>query len=161
MGNISRTITAFLAEHFQSEAGINATLAVLRADNSESPHDIRVFTIRNVAADLLEKSNQALYPCVLIYCEKLSNTLAEKFRDFSGVARFSVEVRNSADRLEALDSSLVYSDVICTVLTGMRGEWLTGVSYNGGYEVAYSAVREGGKHFIQSTKVSFEVNVSE
>ena len=161
MADIGRTVTTFLAEQLQSSTGINTALALLRKPASNTPADIRLFTLRNIAPELMEKSNQALYPNVLIYCEKLNNSLIEKFRIFSGVARLVVELRNSEDRLEALESTLVYADVICTVLDSLRGEWLTGIFYGGGYEVAYSPVRAGGKHFLQSAKISFEVNVSE
>ena len=161
MAAIGRTVIALLAQRLQSSIGVNSALAVLRGPARSSPADIRLFTLRNVAPELMEKSNQALYPNILIYCEKLNNSLIEKFRIFSGVARLVVELRTSEDRLEALDSTLVYTDVICGVLDNSRGEWIPGIFYGGGYEVVYLPVRLGGKHFLQSAKISFEVNVSE
>jgi len=32
--------------------------------------------------------------------------------------------------------------------------------YGGGYEVAFAAVKNGGKNFIQVAKVTFEIGVS-
>lgn len=160
MAIIGQTVTDLLAGRLQSSTGINASLAGLRRPGTHSPADIKLFTGRNVGSELMEKSNQALYPALLIYCEKLSNTLIEKFRLFSGIARMVVELRNSEDRLEALDSTLIYTDVICSALDSLRGEWTTGVSYGGGYEVVFSPVRLGGRHFLQSARISFDVNVS-
>ena len=154
MRDFSRLAVGFLARHLQSDAGVNAALVPLRASDSQAPPDIRLITMRNVAAELLERSNQALYPMLIVHCEKLSNTLTEKFRTFSGTARLTIELRNSADRLEALDSTSTYIDLVCGVLGMVRGNWISGISYNGGYEVAYSAVREGGKHFLQSAKIT-------
>lgn len=162
MVQISRTITEYLAAHLSATNGLNATLGALRVADPHSPGDIRSFLSRNVTAELLEKANQASYPSVLVYCEKLSNTLREKFRTFSGTARMTVEVRHSEDRVEALDrATLVYTDAICVLLSNMRGSWTENLMYAGGYEVIYSPVKAGGKHFVQSSKITFEVDVSQ
>ena len=74
----------------------------------------------------------------------------------------TVEVRNSDDRLEVLDrTTLVYTDAVCALLSNMRGSWTENMMYAGGYEVTYSAVKAGGKHFVQSTKITFDVDVSQ
>lgn len=162
MIQISRTITEYVATHLSANTGLNAMLGALRVADAHSPGDIRSFISRNVAGELLEKANQASYPSVLVYCEKLNNTLREKFRVFSGTARMTVEVRHSEDRVEALDrATSLYTDVICAMLSNMRGPWTENLMYAGGYEVTYSAVKVGGKHFVQSSKITFEVDVSQ
>ncbi len=162
MVQISRTVTEYIAAHFSATNGLNAMLAALRVADPHSPGDIRSFISRNVPGDLLEKANQVSYPTVLVYCEKLSNTLREKFRVFSGTARMTVEIRHSEDRVEALDrATLVYTDAICALLSNMRGTWTANLMYAGGYEVTYQPVKAGGKHFVQSSKVTFEVDVSQ
>jgi len=116
---------------------------------------------QNAPADLADKVVEAKYPLFHIYCEKLSNTLREKFRTFSGKARLVVEVRASQDRLDALQKQLeLYVDAVTTALEGNRGDWGNGVFYGGGYEVSFSAAKHGGVNYIQAAKVSLEVDVS-
>jgi hypothetical protein len=161
MTQISRTVTEHVLALLAGDKGMNAALDELKTISSHVPADIRSFLGMNVAAELLEKANQAQYPAVLVYCEKLNNTLEEKFRTFSGQARVTVEIRNSEDRIEGVNkSSSVYADVICEVLNQARGPWSDAFWFGGGYEVTYQPVKAGGKHFVQSTKVTFEVDVS-
>jgi hypothetical protein len=116
---------------------------------------------QNVGADLAEKANLVRYPVVQIYCEKLVNSLTEKFRSFSGTAQMVIEIRHSQDRLEGLQDALEsYADAATALVNGSRGDWGNGMFYGGGYEVAYSAVKKGGKNFIQVTKVTFKIGVS-
>ena len=62
-----------------------------------------------------------------IYCEKLVNSLTEKFRSFSGTAQMAIEVRHSADRLEGLQDGLeTYTDAVRQVLERAAGIGATG-----------------------------------
>ena len=116
---------------------------------------------RNVSAELAEKSTGVAYPAFFVYCEKLSNTLREKFRTFSGTARMTVEARASQDRLEGLEDRLhVYVDAVTNLLDASRGDWGQGMFYTGGYEVSFGAVKHGGKNFLQTAKVVFEIEIS-
>jgi hypothetical protein len=116
---------------------------------------------RNVSAELAEKSTGVAYPAFFVYCEKLSNTLREKFRTFSGTARMTVEARASQDRLEGLEDRLhVYVDAVTNLLDASRGDWGQGMFYTGGYEVSFGAVKHGGKNFLQIAKVVFEIEIS-
>src|SRR5579863_5698194 len=58
---------------------------------------------QNVAAELAERSGAVRYPVVLVYCEKIVNSMVEKFRTFSGALQMAIEVRQSSDRLEGLE----------------------------------------------------------
>lgn len=96
-----------------------------------------------------------------MYCEKLVNALTEKSRSFSGAARMVVEVRHSHDRLENLQNALeLYADAIAETLSASRGAWSSGMYYAGGYEVSFSAVKHGGRNFIQTAKIALEIGVS-
>jgi len=118
-------------------------------------------TAQNVAAELLEKSAGAAYPAMQIYCERVTNQLREKFRVFSGKARMAVEARVSQDRIEGLDWTLqIYVDGVTQVLDANRGDWGQGMFYTGGYEVTYGAVRHGGRNFLQTAKIAFEIDIS-
>jgi hypothetical protein len=122
---------------------------------------IRTILAQNVSADISEKTGHAHYPALLVYCDKMSNTLKEKFRRFSGKAHIVVEVRYSQDGLDTIESNLqVYVDAVCALLDDSRGDWGGGSFYTGGYEVGYEPVARGGKNFLQRAKVGFEVEVS-
>jgi hypothetical protein len=89
------------------------------------------------------------------------NSLTEKFRTFSGTAQMAAEVRHSQDRLQGLQEGLeACADALTQVLDGNRGDWGSGMYYAGGYQVAFGAVKHGGKNYIQVAKVTFEIGVS-
>lgn len=116
---------------------------------------------QNVSFDLVDRTVEARYPALNIYCEKISNLLREKFRTFSGKAHMAVEVRLSQDRLDGLEKKLhLYVDAVTQVLDQNRGDWGEGMYYAGGYEAVFTPVKHGGKNFIQIAKITFEVGVS-
>lgn len=122
---------------------------------------VRQVVTENVAAELIERSASVRYPMVHLYCERISNTLREKFRTFSGRAHLVMELRVSSDRVEELERKLqLYVDAATRVLDKNRGDWGDGVFYGGTYEVTFGPVRRGGKHFLQMAKVGLEVDVS-
>ncbi|MBI2686413.1 MAG: hypothetical protein HYX27_08860 [Acidobacteria bacterium] len=147
----------------RAPAGLQAGLAAIAQANQVTLPAIELAQIisQNVPADVIEKSAGTKYPAFHIYCEKLQNTLREKFRQFSGTATLSVDVRISHDRLEGLDLKVqYYVDALTHVLDANRGDWGKGLFYTGGYTVAYQPVKHGGKNFLQTAKVSFDVQVS-
>jgi hypothetical protein len=115
----------------------------------------------NVAPELAEKTAGVLYPGIYAYCDKVINDQVEKFRTFSGRVRVGVDVRHSQDRLEGLSDALeLLVDAVGDVLTSSRGDWLDGMFYGGKYEVSFAPTKHGGKNFIQTAKVTFEIGVS-
>ena len=161
MPSIITEVTEYLLDQFQSSGGINATLKHLRAEDKTIPADVKHFSGQNVSPELLERSNSAVYPSMFVYCEKINNTLMEKFRSLSGTVRMVIEIRNSSDRLEAMESTQIYANLICNGLESLRGEWIRGVFYNGEFDATYSPVRSGGRNFLQSAKITFEVEISQ
>jgi len=116
---------------------------------------------QNVAPDIADQSTTMLFPAVNVYCEKIVNSLAEKFRSFSGSAQTTVELRHSQDRLDGLQETLEnYVDAVMQVLNANRGDWGNGMFYCGEYQVAFGAVKHGGKNFQQVAKITFEIGVS-
>jgi hypothetical protein len=101
------------------------------------------------------------YPALVVYCDKMSNTLKEKFRQFSGKAHVVVEVRHSQDDLDGMGSSVdVYVDAVCALLDDSRGDLGSGYFYSGGYDVSFETIVRGGSNFLQRAKVGFDVEVS-
>ena len=115
----------------------------------------------NASVEISEKAGHAHYPALLVYCDKLSNTLKEKFRQFSGKAQWWWRCgirRTGWKRIEA--NLQVYVDAVCALLDDSRGDWGGGAFYTGGYDVSLRAGSRGGKNFLQRAKVGFDVEVS-
>jgi Uma2 family endonuclease len=151
-------------EILAAPTGLSATLAAIAEAEQTALAEIPPAHIvrQNVSAEIVERNTGTRYPLVQVYCEKLSNSLKEKFRRFSGKAHMAVEVRVSQDRLEGLERKVqLYADGLMQVLDGSRGDWGNGMYYAGGYEAAFGAVKHGGRNFLQAAKISFEVEVSE
>jgi len=116
---------------------------------------------QNVSADIVAQSSSPQYPVFHVYCERLSNPPREMFRVFSGEVSVAVEARVSQDRLEGLEDQLHGCvDAVTQALDENRGDWNDGVFYAGGYDVAYNAVKHGGRNFLQTARVTFTVAVS-
>jgi hypothetical protein len=163
MATIAGLVTAKAISLITAPEGLDAAIGELSlADGMVISPVIRnqIFS-QNVAAELVERSVAMQYPTLHVYCEKLSNLLTEKFRTFSGRAVMTIEVRASQDRLEDLDSKLrAYTDALIQVLVQNRGDWGSGLFYTGVYEVSFGPVKQGGRHFLQAAKITFEVQVS-
>ncbi len=152
-----------LIRMLRGDGGVGFSIMDLAAsERIEVPaiEDVQILN-RNIAADLLEKAEPVQYPAIYVYCDKVTNSLKEKFRTFSGTAALAIEVRASHDRLDELEQRIqLYTDAVTDVLARNRGEWAPGLYYPGGYEVQFGAVKQGGKRFLQIAKVRLEVNIS-
>jgi hypothetical protein len=63
--------------------------------------------------------------------------------------------------LEGLQDGLeTYTDAVRQVLETSRGDWGDGMFYSGEYQASFGPVKHGGKNFIQTAKITFEVGVS-
>lgn len=164
MAGLSGTLTSIVVSMLTSTTtGVNARVgSLVNADLTLDAPGIRTISALNASVEISEKTGYVQYPALLVYCDKLSNTLKEKFRQFSGKAHAVVEVRHSQDVLVGLESSTqVYVDAVCELLNGSRGDWGAGFFYSGGYDVSFEPVARGGRNFLQRAKVGFDVEVSE
>ncbi|HTS64021.1 MAG TPA: hypothetical protein VMH28_18485 [Candidatus Acidoferrales bacterium] len=163
MSGIGNAVTSKVADRVTGPAGLNAGLAALTEGASDPAVQVDATQVRtvNVPAEMAERSGGIKYPTVNIYCEKISNQLKEKFRSFSGNVWMAIELRHSQDRLEGLQDRLeLYADSAMQMLNAQRGDWGDGMFYTGEYEVSFGPVKQGGRNFIQTAKVTFEVGVS-
>jgi len=72
----------------------------------------------------------------------------------------AIEIRHSQDGLTGLESAVeLYADAVTQALDANRGDWGGGMYYAGGYQVAFGAVKHGGKNFVQTARVTFEIGV--
>jgi hypothetical protein len=160
MSNTLSQITSQLASILRGERGLNQAVAELQVDKALSPVDGSAIIELHAAADLTEKAASVKYPVLNVYCDRIQNTLNEKFRTFSGKADLNIEVRVSHDRLDELQVQLRnYAQAVTTVLERNRGAWSSAVWYAGTYEVTFSAVKRGGRNYLQTARVRLEVNI--
>jgi hypothetical protein len=159
---IGNAITSKVIQRITGPVGVNSGLAALVAGgNMAAQLDMGQVRSQNVAADVAERSGIVQYPLVNVYCEKIANTLEEKFRTFSGTVQMAIELRHSQDRLEGLQDAVeLYADAVMRTLNAGRGDWGDGMFYGGAYEVSFGPVKKGGKNFLQVAKVTFEIGVS-
>ena len=163
MAWVGSTVTSKVFGLLTAPPGLNSNLATLAEAESLSfpPVAQAQFLAQNVSIELAERSKDVKYPAVHVYCEKIVNQLTEKFRSFSGKAVMVIEVRVSQDRLDGLEDRVqTYVDAVTQVLDQSRGDWGEGMFYTGGYEASIAGVKHGGRNFIQTAKVTFDVGVS-
>ncbi|MBI1792242.1 MAG: hypothetical protein HYR60_32365 [Acidobacteria bacterium] len=150
-------------QYLQAQPGLSFNLdALMQVEGVTLPDvGLKQYSEENAGQDLMDRSAGSRYPAIHVYCEKYANTLREKFRTFSGKAQVTVEARVSQDRVEGLGAALaIYMEAVTRVLDQHRGDWGNGMFYGGGYEAAFGAVKHGGRNFVQTGKVLFEVEVS-
>jgi hypothetical protein len=160
---IGSAATGKVLQRITGPSGVNAGLGELTQGEAEFARLVDASQVRaqNVAAQTAEHALGVKYPAVNVYCEKIVNDLRQKFQTFSGQVQMAIEVRQSQDRLEGIEDSLeLYVDAAMRMLDGSRGDWGDGMYYGGGYEVAFGAVKQGGKNFIQVAKVTFQIGVN-
>jgi len=163
VAQVAHATTSRLAAMLGSPAGLSSSLAAISQRENIKLGEItsRHVLAQSVAPELAERTAGVQYPVFYVYCEKITNELREKFRTFSGKARLAVDVRVTHDRLEDLSRTLELNvEAVTDVLDSQRGDWGGGVFFAGGYEVTFGATKHGGKNFIQTAKVTFDVDVS-
>jgi hypothetical protein len=160
---IGSLITGQVIGLLTGASGVNSYLGASAQNNGQPLIPLSNAQVRaqNVAPDIADQSNTMQYPAINVYCEKIVNSLVEKFRSFSGSVLTTVELRYSQDRLDGLQDALEnYADAIMQILYTNRGDWGNGMFYAGQYQVAFGAVKHGGKNFLQVAKITFEIGVS-
>jgi hypothetical protein len=164
MPQIGSAITGKVIQRMTAPSGgVNANLAALTQGAPAILGPLGPAQIRsgNIASDLAERSDTVQYPAANIYCEKIVNSQIEKFRTFSGKLQMAIDLRHSEDRLDQVQSNLeTYADAVMGVLGASLGDWGGGMYYAGGYQVAFGPVKHGGRNFIQTAKITFEIGVS-
>lgn len=136
--------------------------AVAEAEGMEGPAlgDCEVMPM-NMGTDFLERRGEGRYPSAGVRCEALTNTLTEKFRQFSGKAQLCIDVRVTHDQAAGVERLLhLYTAAVLRSLDQHRGDWGEGLFYAGGYEVDFPALKPGGKRYVHTATVRITVDVS-
>lgn len=159
ISNVVGVVTDLLLGAGGLQANIN-TLAAAESLPAVSVTDSQVIA-QNLPADIAERSTAGQYPSLYVYCQTAANQLREKFRTFSGEVGMAIEIRVSSDRVEDLDAQMdLLVDAVTSTLDQNRGDWGAGIFYGGKYEIKFAGVKHGGKNFIQTTTVTFDLEVS-
>lgn len=160
MAGIAAMASRLLADILSGETGLGTVSTTNWPQSGDPGMGLGPLKRGNVAADLAERG-PIRYPAIYLYCDRLSNTLREKFRTFAGTARLNIEIRASQEKLEGIEERLQdLSESVLAVLHTHRGDWGGGVYYSGLYELSLSPVKAGGKGFLQTAKIQFEVSLS-
>ena len=163
MAGITGAVTNSLVTMLQSpEEGVNIRLSAMdQADPALTTIGIREVITSNTPIEISEMAGQAQYPALAVYCDRMANTMKEKFREYSGTAHLVIEVRHSRPMLSGIEDNLqTYVDAVCALLDDSRGDWGGGAFYSGGYDISYEPVARGGKNYLQRAKVGVDVEVS-
>jgi hypothetical protein len=157
------TVVGIVADLLRGAGGLQARLNDTAEAEAQPPLSISAGQVvtQNLPPDLAERSTGSKYPCVHVYCERVVNQMREKSRTFSGQAAMAIEARVSSDRLENLDAQItVLVDALTSTLDQNRGDWGAGVFYGGTYEVGFAPVKHGGRNFMQTATVTFNLEIS-
>lgn len=159
MGRFAAVLTDKVMDRLRGAGGLNSVLTAL--ETSAQPVPEEQFLAWPLKPEVIEKHLSTPYPLVLVYCTRLQNRQAEKFRGFSGNAEITVELRVSAERIDSLNEQLqLLVDSVAEVLQSARGDWGDGVFYGGGFDAAFGQIRPGARGFSQDAKVELVVGLS-
>ena len=117
---------------------------------------------QHIAAKLADENAAVTYPGVYIYCDRMENKLAAKFRRFSGSVFIVADVRVTNERFEDLGEELSrYVEVVRSVLADHQGKWTDELAFGGGFRVKHLKIELGGRNFIQSAEIEVELQAHE
>jgi hypothetical protein len=105
---IGSLITGQVTQLLTGSIGVNSYLGAYTLDNGQPLPPLNNAQVRaqNVPPEIADKSSAMQYPAANVYCDKIVNSLLEKFRTFSGTVQTTVELRHSQDRLDGLQDAL-------------------------------------------------------
>ncbi|WP_031498575.1 hypothetical protein [Bryobacter aggregatus] len=100
------------------------------------------------------------FPKISVSLVKLKRGQQEKLTDSSALATLQIEVINTLERADLLQSQLSdFVDAICDVLNRNSGLWSQGVFYAGGFTVEIQPVSKGGLNYVQNATITFEIHL--
>lgn len=104
---------------------------------------------------------QFTYPRICLYSSGLKNTQFEKFRSLSGTVSVIAEIWASGNMVTQADQWIhFYVEAVTDLLRQNIGDWGDGIYFSGVYDVQFQQPKAGGFGFVQSAKVTCDINVS-
>ena len=141
------------------EAEVNL-LAVQTGQSVPTLKSSQVFVTSTPAA-MADLQQQLGYPRISIYSNRIKNQQLEKFRSLSGTATVIAEIGVTADLVDQVDLWIhFYVEAVANILRRNTGDWGDGVFFSGTYDVEMQVPKTGASGFLQTAKVTCELNIS-
>lgn len=116
--------------------------------------------LSSASPDLGDKNIQLTYPRICLYSSGLKNSHLEKFRSLSGTVSVIAEIWASGNLVSDADVWIhYYVEALTDILRQNIGDWGDGVFFSGVYDIQFQSPKAGGVGFVQSAKVSCDLNV--
>jgi len=163
MANVGTIATSTVFDFLVTPAGLSENLAAVTelCGHHAASDPARSRFLRRTWRSCWWSGARVKYPTHAALLRKISNELREKFRTFSGKARLALEVRGVAgSTFGAGKAARDLCGHVTRFSTRTRGDWGNGMFYTGGYEAVFGEMKHGGRNFIQTAKITFEVAVS-
>ena|SRR5437588_11158168 len=117
--------------------------------------------LSSASAEIGDKDFQLTYPRICLYSTAVKNTHIEKFRSLSGTISVIAEVWASANLLQDTNQWIhFYVEAMTNILRQSIGDWGDGIFFSGVYDVQFQPPKVGGFGYVESAKVTCNVNVS-
>ncbi len=115
-----------------------------------------------VTPQLGDMDLQLTYPRVCLYTAGVKNTHIEKFRSLSGTIVLVLDIWTSGNLLTQVDQwSHYYVQAVTDILRENTGDWGNGIFFDGSYDLQFYSPIAGGMGFVQNTKVTCSLHVSQ
>jgi len=104
---------------------------------------------------------QFTYPRLCLYASGVKNQQTEKFRSLSGTISITAELLVSGNLVQNVDEWIhFYVEGFTDILRQNIGDWGDGMFFSGVYEVEFQPPKAGGFGFVESAKITCELNIS-
>ncbi len=118
--------------------------------------------LSSAPSPIADLNEQLTYPRICLYASGLKNTQIEKFRSLSGTVSVTGDVWASGNLVEDVDRWIhFYVEAFTDILRQNIGDWGDGIFFSGMYEVQFQPPKAGGFGYIESAKVTCNLNVSQ
>jgi hypothetical protein len=164
MANLCQSAVGKLREFLLAADGVNSKLADISARDLVHLPSLTQENVRTqrIAAKLADENAPTTYPGVYVFCDRMDNEMAAKFRRFSGRVFAVVDIRVTNERFGGLGEELNrYVEAVRSVLADRQGKWTDEITFGGGFRVKYREIELGGRNFIQSAQIEVELEAHE
>ncbi len=152
LSNLLTTEQAFEQQLLAIAASCNITLPMITAAQ---------VLLSSASAEIGDNNVQLTYPRVCLYSAGIRNSQTERFRSLSGTIAVSAEIWASGNLVTDTDQWIhFYVEGVTDILRLNIGDWGDGIFFSGIYDVQFQPPKAGGLGFVQSAKVTCNLNVS-
>ncbi len=152
LSNLLTAENAFEQEISMIAASCNVTLPLINSAQ---------VLLSSASAEMGDNNVQFAYPRVCLYSGGVKNSQTERFRSLSGTIAVTAEIWASGNLVTDIDTWIhFYVEAMTGILRQKIGDWGDGIFFSGMYDVQFQSPKAGGLGFVQSAKVTCNLNVS-